>query len=126
MSAQGLSLNAEIMSEAGSELTRLVLTGDYRKLSDEIQNRTIESLETLKQLESGQIGKILGTRLPNMAIYGSFVLSMFFALLILICVCALMCEKLSVEFVLEGMKLTIPVITMSLGYMFGKKDSPDH
>ena len=126
MVEQRLTVNADVAYEASRELTRIVLTDDYRKLSSEIQNRTIESLETLKQMESGQIGKILGTRLPNMARDGSCVLSMFFALLILICVCALMCGKLSVEFVLEGMKLTIPVITMSLGYMFGKKDSPDH
>lgn len=122
------------MSQAGTtrinmvsadSLTGMISSKSFSGLSASIQGIAIENVRAVKELESGLIGKLLGTRLPNMAIYGSFVLSVFFVLLILLCVCALIWCGLSYEFVLEVMKLTIPVITMSLGYMFGKKDSPE-
>lgn len=122
------------MSQAGTtrismmsadSLTGMISSESFSGLSAKIQGIAIENVRAVKELESGLIGKLLGTRLPNMAIYGSFVLSVFFVLLILLCVCALIWCGLSCEFVLEVMKLTIPVITMSLGYMFGKKDSPE-
>lgn len=110
---------------SADSLTGMISSESFSGLSAKIQGIAIENVRAVKELESGLIGKLLGTRLPNMAIYGSFVLSVFFVLLILLCVCALIWCGLSCEFVLEVMKLTIPVITMSLGYMFGKKDSPE-
>ena len=112
-----------ISSNLNDTITGMLETGEFTRLSSKMQGLAIENVRIVKKLEAGWIGHMLGTRLHNMAIYGSFILSVFCVLMIIVCIFATMCGKLDMDFVLEVMKLLIPVITMSLGYMFGKKDS---
>lgn len=102
----------------------LVITSErFVKLSPDIQSMAIENVTLIKQMESGKMGRLLGTKMPNMAVYSAF----------LICCLLLLFSGLDMfiscylhkEFSLELTKIIIPVITMSLGYMFGKADTPE-
>ena len=114
-----------ISSNLNDTITGMLETGEFTRLSSKMQGLAIENVRIVRKLEAGWMGHLLGTRLPNMAIYGSFILSILCVLIVIVCICATMCDKLNMDFSLEVMKLLIPVITMSLGYMFGKKDSEE-
>ncbi len=83
----------------------------------------IESVTVIKQMESGKMGKLLGTKMPNMAVYSAFLLCCLLLLFAAIDMLLSCCSESS--FSLELIKIIIPVITMSLGYMFGKADSQE-
>ena len=118
-----MSKTTSIRSGVDDSIITMLGTSEFTGLSPKVQQIAIENIRAGKEIESGYMGKMLGTLLPNMSIYSSFILSILFIGLILISLIFHICGCLSSEFVLEIMKLTIPVITMSLGYMFGKKDT---
>ena len=118
-----LSSDTRIDIGQGDSLTGMISSESFSGLYVKVQRLAIENVRAVKELESGIMGKLLGTRLPNMAVYSSFILSVAFLILIWVCLSAYICGDISGEFVLEVIKIVIPVITMSLGYMFGKKDS---
>lgn len=114
---QGLDKNIE------NNISSLITSERFVKLSPDIQSMAIENVTLIKQMESGKMGRLLGTKMPNMAVYSAF----------LICCLLLLFSGLDMfiscylhkEFSLELTKIIIPVITMSLGYMFGKADTPE-
>ena len=105
------------------EIPSLVLSKNFKDLDYNIQAKTIESLENINKahIENGFMTKLLGAKMPNMAVYSAFILCCI--LLVFIIVIAIFSCKARESFIMDLVKLIIPVITMSLGYMFGKSDS---
>ena len=104
-----------------TDIPALVGSKGFSKLDANIQKNLIDSVTTLKQIESGKMGKLLGTKMPNMAVYSAFLLCRYLLIfagfaMFISCIC---CEPFNLELI----KIIIPVFTMSLGYMFGKADN---
>lgn len=114
-------INTEIRESIGG----MVSDDNFSGLAHSIQKMAIENVRAVKELETGCMGKLLGTRMLNMSVYSAFILSVFILALILLSLVCYIFGCICGEFVLELLKMTLPVVTMSLGYMFGKKDSAD-
>ncbi len=112
--------HSALSQNISTEITTLVGTKSFAKLDADIQKNLIDTVTTLKQIESGKMGEILGTKMPNMAVYSAFLLCRY--LLIFAGVSMFISWCCGETFNLELIKIIIPVFTMSLGYMFGKSE----
>lgn len=106
--------------QIADNLANLVDSENFLTLDIDIQKNLIDKVAIQKQTESGEMGKLLGTKMPNMAVYSAFLLCRY--LLILAGISMLISWCCGETFNLELIKIIIPVFTMSLGYMFGKSE----
>lgn len=112
MSELNSGLNVE------DSLISLVSTESFLNLDPSLQTKIIESVSTEKTKQGGMMGKFLGTNSTN--------LSMHIALIL----CGLLILLLGIDFIhsygtqkeinMELVSTIIPVVTLSLGYIFGK------
>ena len=106
-----------------NDLSGLVDSKKFSNLDPDIQKNLIEKVTTFKQIESGKMAYFLGTKMPNMSIYSAFIICCILLLLtgIDLFISKICCKNLDLELI----KIIIPVITMSLGYMFGNSNHKD-
>lgn len=107
--------------QIADNLSNLINSDNFSGFSSEIQKNLIESVTVSKQIESGIMGRFLGTKTSNVAIYSALLLCgilLLFALIATLLSCIL-----NTPLNLELIKIIVPVITMSLGYMFGKSNN---
>ena len=110
--------------QIADNLEALVNSEKFSILSSEVQKNLIENVTISKQIESGFMGKFLGTKTSNIAIFSALLLCCI--LIIFSIIVTLLSCMLNSPLDLELIKIIIPVITMSLGYMFGKSDNTIH
>ena len=109
-------LNAEL-NTSGS-LTSLVTSKTFVNLDQDLQNKIIESVAKENTKKGGLMGKFLGTDSANASMHISLIL------------CGLLILLLAIDFFhayhvqkninMDLVSTIIPVITLSLGYIFGK------
>ncbi len=107
--------------QIADNLANLVDSENFLTLDIDIQKNLIDKVAIQKQTESGEMGKLLGTKMPNMAVYSAFLLCRY--LLIFAGVSMLISWYCGESLNFELIKIIIPVFTMSLGYMFGKSEN---
>ena len=115
------SLNTEKLDSGSERLIHGIGQDTFNGLNDELKGRVILGHNNVlsKAKDGGWIGTVIGTNIKNATINGAFVL----IFLLFLC-CALdmvMRYRSSGEFKYELYKMVLPVITLALGYIFGKK-----
>lgn len=95
----------------------------FNKLSDEQKNIILAGYNdtNTKEKEGGTIGRFLGTNTKNASIHIAFIIS-----IVLIGYCGIdlfhsFCPKSNIN--IEIWERIIPVITLALGYIFGKDEN---
>jgi hypothetical protein len=94
------------MAEAGGPQAQ------YRVVEDPTQRFAIE--QTRMTLEAGLLGKIFGSATNAPTNIAGFILFLFFISIIIVLFLETRMEAI------EYLKLVLPVITLVLGYLFGK------
>lgn len=117
--SRNASSNSKIGDNVAQEFSELFKSELFASASDDVKKATIENITISKQKENGLMGILLGSKMPNIAVYSALILCI--SLIIMSTLIAFFCN--CSEFFLELLKIIVPVITMSLGYMFGKKDT---
>ena len=87
-------------------------------MSEDIQV-AIADEKTAKCEDRSILARIIGGKMPNIALNSAFILCCALIIMVIIITLSLKDNMLT----LETVKAIIPVISMSLGYMFGKRDS---
>lgn len=107
---EGTHNEMAIVSIANSE--------NFTKLSDDNQVKIIEGINENKAKEGGFMGKLFGTKPENVSMYIAFILCM---ILLLYCGIDLIGSFFTGRTVnSELWNTVIPVITLALGFIFGK------
>lgn len=95
----------------------------FNKLNDEQKNiiLTGHNDTNIKEKEGGTLGKFLGTNTKNASIHIAFIIS-----IILVGYCGIdllhsFCPKVNIN--IDIWERIIPVITLALGYIFGKGEN---
>ena len=90
----------------------------FVKLDQEIQAQIINSVQDNKKQEAGLLGKIFGTKPVNIAMNIAFIICAI--LLLFVTIDIIRACILNQSFNLELFEKILPVITLSLGYIFGR------
>ena len=115
------SVNTEPLAAGSKKLINGIDQDVFDKLNDEqkglILSGHIEAQNKAK--EGGWVGKAIGTNVKNASINIAFILIL---LLLIYCALDMIGRYLSCkEFKYELFEIVLPVITLALGYIFGKK-----
>jgi hypothetical protein len=94
------------MAEAREEEAR------YQTVDDPVQRFAIE--QTRMSLEAGWLGKIFGSKVNAPTNIAGFILFLFFVSILVVLFFQTRMEAI------EYLKLVLPVVTLILGYLFGK------
>ena len=84
----------------------------YRTVDDPAQRFAIE--QTRMSLEAGWLGKVFGSKVNAPTNIAGFILFLFFVSILIVLFLETRMEAV------EYLKLVLPVITLVLGYLFGK------
>ncbi len=113
------SVNTNLSKE--DSISALVGSENFLSLDFELQNKIINSVTEEKVKKGGLMGKLLGTELTNVSMHIALIL------------CGLLVILLGVDFAhayttqkdinMDLVRTIIPVVTLSIGYMFGKGSS---
>lgn len=109
-----------------NKLSGIIKTKNFSVLDKEMQrsiiNNIVESEE--KKHGAGFLGKFLGTNVQNAVIHVGFLICA--ALILIMAIdCVVACAK-NRDINIELLKMIIPVITLYLGYIFGKNSKQNH
>ena len=91
-------------------ITTILSSKNFLNLDVNIQNKIIDTMHTDKEKDGGFMGKFLGTKSSN--------LSMHIALIVIIDMIHSYIIGNNIN--MDLISLIIPVVTLSLGYIFGK------
>ncbi len=109
------SLNDKLEQDG---ISKLVASDSFAKLNENVQIELINSMQNTKKQEGGFWGRLFGTKPINVAMNIAFTICALLFLVVGIDFIRICIRKES--FNMELFKTVIPVITLSLGYIFGK------
>lgn len=109
-------INNKLSKEDG--LASIVSAKNFVALDKNIQKKIIDAVHEDKSKESGIMGKFLGTRATNVAMHIGFIICIF--LLITWAIDLVHSYLIRENINLELTQLILPVVTLYLGYIFGK------
>ena len=103
-----------------AEITELVTSEGFKNMPENIQEKALNSIEATSQNEGGWMGRIFGTKKENAAMNIAFTLC---GILLIFCgidiIHAVLIGKVAYTELVKGV---IPVVTLTLGYIFGKSE----
>lgn len=112
-------INKNLNSSAS--LASLVSPDNFVKLDSNLQSQIIASVSDNNPQKGGMMGKLLGTDSKNVSMHIALILCISLILLIVIDFVHAYCVSQEVN--MELVNKIIPVVTLSLGYIFGKGSS---
>ena len=99
-------------------ITSIIGSETFLSLDSDMQNKIIDTVHNDKEKDGGVMGKLLGTKASNASMHIGFIL------------CVLLIILLGIDFVhsyfvgesinMDLVNTIVPVITLSIGYIFGK------
>lgn len=99
-------------------ITSILSSENFLNLDPNLQDKIINTVYNGREKDGGVVGKFLGNRFSNAAINISFILC---ALLVLILIIdSIHSYVISQSINMDLVDRIIPVITLSIGYIFGK------
>lgn len=110
------SLNHNLNEE--NLLTSIVESDNFVNLNSNLQNKIIDAVDSDKKRDGGLMGRFLGNRKENAAIHSSLLICGFLIFFLIIDCVHSYCSNTSIN--MELVNTIIPVVTISLGYIFGK------
>lgn len=99
-------------------ISNFVSPNSFVNLDFEMQEKIIDSIQDNKRQERGFIGKFLGTKPINIAMNIAFVICVILLLFVGVDIVRACIANDSLN--MELLETVIPVITLVLGYIFGK------
>ena len=102
-------------------LTAIVSSDNFVKIDPDMQNKIIDTVHSNIEKDGGVMGKFLGNRPTNASMHISLLLCMFLIIILLVDTIHSYCvgENINIELV----NVVVPVISLSLGYIFGKSSN---
>ena len=101
-----------------TEITELVTSETFQNIPENIQEKALNSIENQNQNEGGRMGKFFGTKKENAAMNIAFVICcILFVFCLIDIIHAIIYDKSAYT---ELIKAILPIITLTLGYIFGK------
>lgn len=109
-------LNPKLQNE--DTLSQVVGQESFSKLNPSIQAQVVQEASKQKDKDGGWMGKFLGNHPTNVSMHIGFLIPVL--LIILIMIDTIHSYRIGQAISLELVKTVLPVITLSLGYIFGK------
>ena len=103
-----------------NSFTALVESEHFLQLDSTVQQQILDALSHENDEAGGIMGKILGSNPANLAVH--VVLILCLALLLIILIDNIQAYRTSTPINMELISAIIPVITLALGYVFGKSE----
>lgn len=99
-------------------ITAIIESENFVNLDQNLQKKIIDTVQSGKEKDGGAMGKFLGNNPSNVSMHISLILCVLLVLLLLIDFIHSYAvgENINMEFV----TIVVPVITLSIGYIFGK------
>lgn len=107
-------INPQLKKEG--TLSDVVGQQNFSKLNPNIQELIIQAAKDIKQKDGGWLGQVLGTHPTNASLHIGLILSSLLILLIIV-------DTYGKSLNLELVKIILPVITLYLGYIFGRNSN---
>lgn len=101
-----------------NEYSDFLSPDSFVKLDAEIQDKIISGINDNKSKEGGILGRFFGTKPMNIAMNIAFMICAILFFIVVVDFIRICIQGES--FNMELLKTIIPVITLSLGYIFGK------
>lgn len=102
----------------GNSVVELISTENFANYPQEVQNRILDSIENGRQRDGGFVGKFFGTKKE---ITSMNIAAVICILLILICGMDIgYCIFAKAELHMELISTIIPVVSLALGFIFGR------
>lgn len=108
-------LNNDIINH---DIISILSSDNFLNLNVDIQNKIIDTMHTDKEKDGGIMGKFLGTKSSNLSMHIALIICIM--LLIIVIIDMIHAYIVGNNINLDLINLIIPVITLSLGYIFGK------
>ena len=109
-----MAKNGKVSLKEGQEFDNM-LTSNFSNLNDDLQNTLVT--QYVEQKKKGLLDNFFGLK-PE--IYMAFIICVL--IIIIACILSFMEYKITKTFSYEIWKQIVPIITLALGYIFGKKD----
>lgn len=110
--------HSEKNTSTGSKIIDVVSNADFSNLKPNAQQAVLNSIKDESQREGGTMGKILGTKKENIGMHIALILNV---IILTFCgidiICAIVQGRSAFT---ELVRNCIPIITLTLGYLFGK------
>ena len=103
---------------ANDSLNDLISSENFSHLNPDLQNKIITTLNENKSKEGGLLGKFLGINPINLAMHIALLICTF--LIIIIGIDTIHAYFIGESINIDVLKNILPIITLSLGYIFGK------
>lgn len=111
--------NAINQSSTGSEnITDVIQAKGFLSLDKDLQDKIVDSVNSRKEKDGGIMGRFLGTNTENSSIHISFILCA--CLLLIMSVDFVHAYCIGAEINMGLANVVVPVITLTIGYFFGK------
>ena len=99
-------------------ITSIISSDTFVSLDPNLQNKIIDTVHNDREKDGGVVGKFLGNKSANASINISFILCVLLVLILIM-------DFIHSYFINESINMElvnkiIPVITLSIGYIFGK------
>lgn len=105
-------------NENRNSIAALVESDSFLNLEPKIQKQIIDAVNRDKEKQGGFIGKLLGNKPVNLAIHAVLILCL--ALLLVVVIDNLHAYRVGEPINMELVNIVIPVITLTIGYIFGR------
>ncbi|MBO5270504.1 MAG: hypothetical protein J6B77_06950 [Clostridia bacterium] len=116
MAKNGITLNAPEDS-----ITSLISSESFLNLDTQTQNKLIEAVHNNREKDGGYMGKFLGTKPANVAMHIALIIC--FLLIAIVIIDSVYSYTKGEGINLELVNIIVPVVSLSLGYIFGKGSS---
>jgi len=98
-------------------INNLVESKNFINLSQEVQTKVLKSIGDNTGKEGGFLGKFLGNKISNAALHIALIICIL--LLIIVIIDMFHSYIVNCDINIELITIILPVITLSLGYIFG-------
>lgn len=102
----------------GDPITTLVGSDNFLNLDSDLQNKIIETIADGKAQQGGIMGRFLGTEPTNVSMHIALILCG--VLVVLLGIDFIHAYKTEQQINMDLVSTIIPVVTLSLGYIFGR------
>lgn len=109
-------INKNISNE--NSINDIVGSEGFSKLNPELQGQIVKLIEKGKEKDGGVLGRFFGIKPINVAMHIGFVICAILIFVVIIDAIHSYCIGQSIN--LDLLEIVFPIVTLSLGYIFGK------